>query len=80
MTITSPNGLIIALSPTRGMGLLHAEGKGVHLGWKSPVTEVVNPAYINLDSRNELGWLDGFNEIVVRCGYECMNGLGTQQQ
>ncbi|ESK39985.1 hypothetical protein P256_00424 [Acinetobacter nectaris CIP 110549] len=70
ITITSPNGLTIALSPTRGMGLLHAEGNGVHLGWKSPVTELVNPAYINLDSRNGLGWLDGFNEMVVRCGYE----------
>ncbi|WP_324626175.1 aldose 1-epimerase family protein [Acinetobacter sp. MD2(2019)] len=70
ITITSPTGLTISLSPTRGMGLLHAEGNGIHLGWKSPVTEVVNPAYINLESRNGLGWLDGFNEMLVRCGYE----------
>lgn len=70
ITITSPTGLTITLSPTRGMGLLHAEGKGIHLGWKSPVTEVVNPAYIQLDSRNGLGWLEGFNEMLVRCGYE----------
>lgn len=70
ITITDPSGLTIALSPTRGMGLLHADGKGVHLGWNSPVKEVVNPAFINLDSRNGAGWLDGFNEMVVRCGYE----------
>lgn len=70
ITITSPTGLTIALSPTRGMGLLHAEGKGVRLGWNSPVKEVVNPAYINLESRNGLGWLEGFNEMIVRCGYE----------
>lgn len=70
ITITSKNGLTIALSPTRGMGLLYAEGQGIRLGWNSPVKEVVNPAYINLDSRNGLGWLDGFNEMLVRCGYE----------
>ena len=25
---------------------------------------------MNLESRGGLGWLDGFNELVVRCGYE----------
>ena len=52
------------------MNLLHVEGFGTRLGWNSPVKEVVNPAYINLESRNGLGWLDGFNEMMVRCGYE----------
>ena len=70
LTITSQNGLTIALSPTRGMDLLHVNGDGVRLGWDSPVDEVVNPAYINLESRNGLGWLEGFNEMMVRCGYE----------
>lgn len=70
LTLTSQNGLTIALSPTRGMDLLHVSGHGVRLGWDSPVDEVVNPAYINLESRNGLGWLDGFNEMMVRCGYE----------
>lgn len=70
LTITSEKGLTIALSPTRGMDLLQVNGHGVRLGWDSPVDEVVNPAYINLESRNGLGWLDGFNEMMVRCGYE----------
>ncbi len=70
ITITSKNGLTIALSPTRGMGLLHVNGHGVRLGWDSPVDEVVNPAYINLESRNGVGWLEGFNEMMVRCGFE----------
>ncbi|STV96615.1 thioredoxin-like protein [Klebsiella michiganensis] len=41
-------------------------------GWAGthPVKEVVNPAFINLESRNGLGWLEGFNEMMVRCGYE----------
>ncbi|WP_200552152.1 aldose 1-epimerase family protein [Kosakonia sp. LAM2021] len=68
--LSSKNGLTIALSPTRGMNLLYADGFGVHMGWSSPVKEVVNPAFINLESRNGLGWLEGFNEMVVRCGYE----------
>jgi hypothetical protein len=66
----SSAGLTIALSPTRGMNILNVKGSDVRLGWDSPVTEVVNPAYINLDSRNGLGWLDGFNEMMVRCGFE----------
>ena len=70
ITLTSKNGLTIVLSPTRGMNLLHAEGFGVRLGWDSPVKEVVNPVFINLESRNGVGWLEGFNEMMVRCGYE----------
>ncbi|AOR63026.1 aldose 1-epimerase family protein [Pectobacterium wasabiae] len=70
ITITSQNGLKIALSPTRGMNLLHVTGKNIRLGWDSPVDEVVNPNTINLESRNGLGWLEGFNEMMVRCGFE----------
>lgn len=70
ITLTSTNGLTIMLSPTRGMDLLRVTGHGVRLGWDSPVNEVVNPAYINLESRNGLGWLEGFNEMMVRCGFE----------
>lgn len=69
ITITS-KGLTIALSPTRGMDLLHVVGNNVRLGWDSPVKEVVNPQFINLESRNGVGWLEGFNEMMVRCGYE----------
>ncbi|TQI79712.1 uncharacterized protein DUF4432 [Serratia fonticola] len=77
ITLTS-EGLNITLSPTRGMDILHVKGSGVRLGWDSPVTEVVNPAYINLESRNGLGWLDGFNEMLVRCGYEWTGHPGVE--
>lgn len=70
LVITSQDGLTITLSPTRGMNLLHVEGFGSKMGWESPVKEVVNPAFINLESRNGAGWLEGFNEMMVRCGYE----------
>lgn len=70
ITITSKDGLTITLSPTRGMDPLKVTGHGIRLGWDSPVNEVVNPAYINLESRNGLGWLEGFNEMMVRAGFE----------
>lgn len=70
LTIRSKDGLTITLSPTRGMNLLRVEGFGSRMGWDSPVKEVVNPAFINLESRNGLGWLEGFSEMMVRCGYE----------
>lgn len=69
LTIASDN-LTIKLIPTRGLGILSVDGDDIRLGWDSPVDEVVNPKYINLESRGGLGWLDGFNELMVRCGFE----------
>ena len=54
--------------PTRGMSVLDVVLDDVRLGWNSPVKEVVHPSYINLHDRGGLGWLDGFNEWMVRCG------------
>ena len=65
------NGVMtITQVPTRGMGIYQVKSGALRLGWDSPVKEIVNPAYIDLESRNGLGWLDGFNEMMVRCGYE----------
>jgi hypothetical protein len=69
--ITVDNGrLRFTVIPTRGMGLLAVEMGDVRLGWDSPVREVVHPQFINLHSRSGLGWLEGFNEWMVRCGLE----------
>ena len=54
--------------PTRGMSVLDVTMGDVRLGWNSPVKEVVHPSYVNLHDRGGLGWLDGFNEWMVRCG------------
>lgn len=54
--------------PTRGMGIWKGQYQNVPLGWKSPVKRPVHPAHVNLAERNGLGWLNGFNELLCRCG------------
>ena len=71
--------LKITVIPTRGMGILDVKMDGIRLGWNSPVKEVVHPSYINLESRGGLGWLEGFNEWMVRCGLEFAGHPGTDQ-
>jgi Domain of unknown function (DUF4432) len=69
--IVVDNGrLKFTVCPTRGMGVLSVTLDDVYLGWNSPVKEVVHPRLINLESRGGLGWLEGFNEWMVRCGLE----------
>ena len=60
--------LSISVLPTRGMGIWKAGFRGVPIGWQSPVRQPVNPAFVNLKERNGLGWLNGFNELMCRCG------------
>jgi galactose mutarotase-like enzyme len=62
--------LAITVIPTRGMNILSVESADVVLGWDSPVKDVVHPQYVDLESRGGLGWLEGFNEWMVRCGLE----------
>jgi len=77
-TITLYNGeLRIVIVPTRGMSIYQVTKGDIRLGWDSPVKELVHPQYINLDSRGGLGWLDGFNEWMVRCGLEFAGHPGT---
>jgi len=69
--IVVDNGrMTITIVPTRGMGILRVVMGDLRLGWDSPVREVVNPKYINLEARGGLGWLEGFNEWLARCGLE----------
>ncbi|MBT3667679.1 MAG: DUF4432 family protein, partial [Opitutae bacterium] len=78
--ITLDNGkLQITIIPARGMGIFDVQSQGIRLGWDSPVNEIVHPSYINLDSRGGLGWLEGFNEWMVRCGLEFAGHPGTDQ-
>ncbi|MEM2889356.1 MAG: aldose 1-epimerase family protein [Candidatus Bathyarchaeia archaeon] len=64
------------LVPTRGMGIWKGSYKGTYIGWNSPVNDLVHPKFINLEAHEGLGWLDGFNEWVVRCGLGNFGGPG----
>ncbi len=78
--ITIDNGsLVITVIPTRGMGILDVRMGDIRLGWDSPVKEVVHPSYVNLESRGGLGWLEGFNEWMVRCGLEFAGHPGKDE-
>lgn len=56
--------------PTRGMALWQAECGGLRYGWKSPVRGPVHPNYVPVFDPSGLGWLEGFDELLVRCGME----------
>jgi hypothetical protein len=56
--------------PTRGMGVWNAMLGNLWLAWKSPVKGPVHPALVDLNEASGIGWLDGFDEMLVRCGLE----------
>jgi galactose mutarotase-like enzyme len=60
--------------PTRGMGIWHAFHGDFRFGWHSPVNGPVHPSMVRLDDPSGLGWLDGFDEMLVRCGLEYNGG------
>ncbi len=57
-----------ALIPTRGLSLWRAHINGLDLKWQSPVDGPIHPQWVALEESGGLGWLDGFDELLVRCG------------
>jgi hypothetical protein len=65
------NGLLsFDVLPTRGMGIWRAQVGELSVGWNSPVPGPVHPSLVPLAEPSGLGWLDGFDELLVRCGLE----------
>jgi hypothetical protein len=57
--------------PTRGLGLHAARLDATRVGWQSPITDgPVHPCFVDLSARGGLGWLQGFDELMARCGLE----------
>ncbi len=54
--------------PTRGMGLWKVWVGDDEFGWKSPNRGPVHPKFVPVT--DAIGWLDGFDELLVRCGLE----------
>ncbi|MDO5057430.1 MAG: aldose 1-epimerase family protein [Lautropia sp.] len=80
MLVTIDTGAMrITVVPNRGMNVLEAVSGKVRLGWNSPVKEIVNPAFLDQGARNGIGWLEGFNDLVTRCGYEWVGHAGADE-
>ena len=60
----------VMILPTRGMSIWRMEAGGIRFGWKSPVEGPVHPSLVPVFDPSGIGWLEGFDELVVRCGLE----------
>lgn len=69
--------LAFSVLPTRGMGLWRGSFRGIPLGWQAPVNGPVHPKFVNLADRDGIGWLQGFEEWLCRCG---LNSVGPPGQ
>ncbi len=56
--------------PTRGMSIWQMHAGGLRFGWDSPVAGPVHPSLVPVFDPSGIGWLEGFDELVVRCGLE----------
>jgi hypothetical protein len=65
------NGAIrFAVIPTRGMGLWRIWAGDLEIGWRSPVRGPVHPMFVPIGEPSGIGWLQGFDELLCRCGLE----------
>ena len=58
----------VFILPDRGLGIWKMIAGDVELGWQSPVQGPVHPRFVPLGEPSGIGWLDGFDELVARCG------------
>jgi hypothetical protein len=77
--IVNNGNLRFTVIPTRGMSIAEVRLDDIRLGWHSPVKEIVHPKFVNLQERGGLGWLEGFNEWMVRCGLEFAGHPGKDE-
>ncbi len=70
-TVEIDNGAMqIVILPTRGMGIWEIRVGDFRIGWQAPVQGPIHPRFVPLMEPSGLGWLDGFDELLVRCGLE----------
>ncbi len=63
--------LSVEIIPTRGMGLWRGQYLGDPLGWQSPILDgPIHPSFVNQAGLGGFGWLEGFDELLARCGLE----------
>jgi hypothetical protein len=60
----------VMILPSRGMSIWRMESGSMRFGWESPVAGPVHPSQVPVFDPSGIGWLEGFDELVVRCGLE----------
>lgn len=70
----------IAILPTRGMSVWKAKIGDDVLGWRSPVRGPVHPQFVPVFDPGGFGWVEGFDELMVRCGLESNGGPDFNEQ
>ncbi|QEG40769.1 aldose 1-epimerase family protein [Roseimaritima ulvae] len=60
----------VIVLPSRGMAIWRMESAGKRFGWQSPVAGPVHPSLVPVFDPGGIGWLEGFDELLVRCGLE----------
>ncbi|MCX7402842.1 MAG: aldose 1-epimerase family protein [Planctomycetia bacterium] len=58
----------VSILPDRGLGIWKIVSRDLTLGWQSPLKGPVHPRFVPLAEPSGLGWLNGFDELVARCG------------
>lgn len=60
--------LRVAVLPDRGMSIWKMWHGETEIGWTSPIRGPVHPQFVDVGESSGLGFLDGFDEMLVRCG------------
>jgi hypothetical protein len=58
----------VVILPSRGMSIWQMTAAGIRFGWNSPVAGPIHPSQVPIFDPSGIGWLEGFDELVVRCG------------
>jgi len=61
-------GVTASILPDRGMGIWKCWAGDLEFGWQSPVQGPVHPCFVPVHDATGIGWLEGFDELLVRCG------------
>ncbi len=73
VVVVDTGAAVTMLLPGRGMGIWKVWVRGqsnelTEFGWTSPVDGPVHPSLVPVMDPAGLGWLEGFDELLVRCG------------
>ena len=60
--------VIVTILPDRGMGIWKCWSDKIEFGWQSPVAGPIHPSFVPVHDSTGIGWLEGFDELLVRCG------------